>query len=368
MWGHAPRAQAQHLHFRGNSGSNSRVEAARTNLFLQSQTINTGANWVPTRASVSTNATTSPDGTATAEKLVEDGTAANTHFVTQAVTFVSGTTYCISIWAKAGERSWVQLELGAAAFTSATSAYFDLANGVVGTTANSPTTFMQQYPNGWWRIGIIKTATASSGANCNFYLATGDGGRSYSGDSASGLSLYGSQCEAGSFPSSYIPTTTGSVARTADSCIRTLGLEFSATAGTVVVQGRASGGQDAANAQAVWEFNDGTASNRIVQLRTAAGDLARYSVFVAGAQQGPLDGTFINSTAFKSGIAWSANDLAYSHNGAAATTDATATIPAITKLEIGCATVGFVQMNGHIRRFDYYPARLPNADLVRLAA
>jgi len=170
------------------------------------------------------------------------------------------------------------------------------------------------------------------------------------------------QFEAGAFASSRIPTTTVSVARTADSCIRTLASEFSATAGTVVVAGRASGGQDAANPQFVWDFNDTTAGNRFFMSRLAALDTARYNVTTATVGQGPIDGTFVNSTNFKAAATWAANDLALSFNGGAVGTDTSATLPTVTKLELG-SELSVNQGNCYIRTFDYYPTRLPNTFL-----
>jgi hypothetical protein len=74
---------------------------------------------------------------------------------------------------------------------------------------------------------------------------------------------------------------------------------------------------------------------------------------------------FVNSTAFKSAAAWALNDVAFSFNGNAVATDTVVTLPTVTQLGIGQAAFqSFTQMNGHIRRFDYYPTRLPNTYLV----
>lgn len=175
--------------------------------------------------------------------------------------------------------------------------------------------------------------------------------------------FWGVQQEAGQFASSYIPTTTTSVARTADSCIRTLGSEFSATAGTVVVQGRASGGQDASVGQAVWSFDDGTLNERFCFTRSPTTDNGNYIVTDGGVAQAVLPNTFVNLTTFKAGAAWAANDAAVTFNGNAIQTDAAVTLPTVTTLNLGGMALS-TQMNGHIRRFDYYPTRLPNTYLV----
>jgi len=342
------------------------MEAARTNLCLQSQTF--GTTWTQTRATVGSNAVVAPDGTTTADTIIEDGTAANDHQVLQSPTFVSGTVYTVSVWAKASNRIWLIMQLGAGAFSGVPTCSFNLSTGVVGTAGGGGTSTITSFGNGWYRCTMTATATASAAAAFRLYVGEGDNDATFNGLSQDSLYLWGAQVEAGAFPSSYIPTTTGSVARTADSCIRTLGSEFSATAGTVVVAGRASGGQDAGAAQIVWDIGDTTANNRLFVARLTAADTARYQIFAGGVGQGPLDNTFVNSTAFKSASAWSANDLAMSFNGAAIQTDASASIPAVTSLGMGVYTGAGSQMNGHIRRFDYYPTRQTNAFLVSASA
>lgn len=338
------------------------VEASRTNLCLQSSDLST--TWVNERSSETVNATTSPDGSSNADKLVEDATASNTHALFQNVTFANATPYTYSFFVKPAERSWIALQLPATAFTAATFAYFNLSGaGAVGTTSGSPTsTQITAYPNGWYRCSISKVSTAALAGDCYLYMASGDGGAAYNGDGTSGLYAWGAQIEAGAFASSYIPTTTVSVARTADVCTRTLGSEFSATAGTVVVSGRAQVGQDTSVIQDIWEINDTTAANRFLFFRPNASDAARFNTFVTSVGQGPVDATFVNATNYRAAMAWAANDLALSFNGGAVATDNVATLPTVTQLQLG-NTLGAGQANGHIKSFDYYPTRLDNATL-----
>lgn len=337
------------------------MEAARTNLCLQSQTFD-NASWTKTRATVSADATTSPDGTANADALVEDATAANSHFVGQTISFTSGTAYTATVFVKAAARSFVAIQFGAAAFGVVQSVYLNLSSGAIGTTAGTPTVSVESFSNGWYRLRLTATATATAGANINIFAAEADNDALFDGLSQNSIYIYGAQVEAGAFPSSYIPTTTTSVARSADVCTRTLGSEFSATAGTVVVRGRASGGQDAANGNHIVGLDDGTANERIRFLRAVGTDTARVQVTDGGVGQALLDGTFTNSALFKAAYAWAANDFAFSFNGGAVVTDAAGTLPTMTTLWLGGAFTADA-MNGHIRTFDYWPTRLPNTFL-----
>jgi len=343
------------------------MEASRTNLALQSQTFDNAA-WTNTQASVSANAATAPDGTQTADTIIEDGST-NVHGnrVTTDITIVSNSTNTLSLYVKAAGRTVAYLKLSGTTDANGVAGTFDLS-AVTATptnfgTGSGGTASIQALPNGWFRC-VITGAINNAETLARPRLRIFNGAESYAGDGASGLYFWGAQVEAGAFPSSYIPTTTVSVARTADSCIRTLGSEFSASAGTVVVAGRASGGRDAAQDQYVYQIDDVTFSERYRFVRFIGTDTARFQVSDGGASQAALDATFVNSTAFKHAAAWAANDFAASLNGAAVLTDAVGTLPTVTTLNLGLAPSGLSQMNGHILRFDYWPERKTNAFLV----
>jgi len=352
------------------------MEAARTNLTIQSQDLS-GLDWTKVRSSISSNATAAPDGTTTADTLVEDSTAAATHRMATnlSLTVAAATTYTFSCFIKAAGRTRGQLRFVGSADTDGVTIEFNLTAGTASGAANigtgsGATGSIQALPNGWYRVWVTGALNGGlTAANPRIGLEDDSGNLSYNGDGASGLHLWGLQVEAGAFPSSYIPTTTASVARTADSCIRTLGSEFSATAGTVVVAGRASGGQDASSAQFIFNFDDGTTNERVGLVRPPASDTASFRIFDGGALQVLLDNTFTNSTAFKASLAWQLNDAAICFNGGAAQTDTLITVPTVTSLFLGHQFSGdAVKMNGHIRRFDFYPTRLSNAFLQSASA
>jgi hypothetical protein len=140
---------------------------AKHNLLLQSQTFD-NASWTKTRSSVTQDTAVAPDGTTTADSLVEDGTAANTHDLRQAVTNTGTNTWALSVYLKAVNRSWALIELqNATATSNRARAWFDLQNGVVGTgnTAGSGVTYVshsiQNVGNGWYRCILVGTADSA---------------------------------------------------------------------------------------------------------------------------------------------------------------------------------------------------------------
>ena len=347
------------------------MEASRTNLCLQSQTLD-NASWVKSNSSVTADAATAPDGTTTADKIVENGATAQ-HIAQQIgiAPLVAASVYCASVFVKADTRTKGRLLFIDSLQIDGVGVSYDLTAGTAAATAafgagTLTASGIIPYANGWYRVwvsGAMNNLKVAGGP----YLNTRDaaGSDSYTGDTTSGFFAWGAQLELGAFPSSYIPTTTVSVARTADSCIRTLSTEFSATAGTVVVAGRASGGQDAAANQIPWDFNDTGTTNRIALFRNLGTDTAEFRITSAGvAQLGALTGTFVNSTTFKAASAWAVNDAAFSFNGGAVSTDNTVALPAVTPTVLGLGgNIPLSTMNGHIRSFDYFPQRLDNATL-----
>jgi hypothetical protein len=187
-------------------GSDGLIQTAVTNLLLRSEEFQT--TWSPTRASITVDAAVAPNGTVTADKLAEDSTAANTHTLQQAFSFIGGITYTASVYVKAAERIYFNLELGGSGvFGTATSATFSLLDGSVFSSSNSPVTSATSIGNGWWRFSVSKTATSSAGSNVIFYLANDSGSRVYTGDGTSGIFLWGAQLEQSSTVGEYIPTT-----------------------------------------------------------------------------------------------------------------------------------------------------------------
>ena len=168
------------------------IEGARTNLCLQSQTFD-NASWSKVRSSVSANVVVAPDGTTTADKLVEDTTASNTHRVQQSITISSGVAHTASVYLKAAERSWAALTFFDG--TSTWTIYANLSTGALGSSSGSPTaTTITALANGWYRVSLTAT-TGNTAGQVQIYAATADGTISYTGDGASGLYLWGAQLE-----------------------------------------------------------------------------------------------------------------------------------------------------------------------------
>lgn len=187
-------------------------EAQATNTFLQSNTFSS-ASWLKARSSISPNVIQSWDGTLTGDKLITDNTAAASHYIYQSQSYVSGTTYTMSIYAKAGEYGFCTLELPSTAFTTAQRATINLTTGATTVNVGSATVTSTDAGNGWWRLSVTAAATVTTAANPICYIAEGAADFTISGDGVSGIYIADAQHEVGSAPTSRITTTTEIVTR-----------------------------------------------------------------------------------------------------------------------------------------------------------
>lgn len=181
----------------------------RTNLITYSEQLDNAA-YTKNNVTVSANAIQAPDGTMTADKIVETATT-SPHTIVQAKSVTSGTPYTLSVHAKAAGRTMMRMTEGN---TLTSQAWFDLQNGVVaGVTGNgSPSASIKPLGDGWYRCSLTYTTGASQTvANAQWGPSTGYGDFSYAGDITKGIYTWGAKFEPGSVATSYFGTTTTAV-------------------------------------------------------------------------------------------------------------------------------------------------------------
>ena len=181
-------------------GSDGVLRSAVTNLLLRSEEFN-DASWGKTGSTVTANATTAPNGTLTADKIVEDNSN-GTHVVSQFIP-VSGTSYVYSVYAKASERTKLVFSGGGFAAQGFT-ATFNLSNGTLDANTGSKASIVAVGDN-WYRC--IVSFTASNATTFAWNLADASGSNTYLGNNTSGLFLWGAQLEQSATVGEYIPTT-----------------------------------------------------------------------------------------------------------------------------------------------------------------
>jgi hypothetical protein len=319
------------------------IEESRTNSILQSE--NFGTTWAAGGCAVSVNTAVAPDGNTTADSV--NITNANGHFVAQNIAVSASTAYTFSFWVKRG---------------TATALSYSIFNNTGGSNIVGSTSYYNQTSSEWSRVSFTFTTPVGC-TNIAVYILR-DGG------STGTVLLWGAQLEAGSFPTSYIPTTTSSLARSADVCTFT-GADFNrfynSTSGTLLSEASISNligsnrgivqvdsGSNLSVIRHVYGFPDGGFRSII----RASGDTSTELSTVLGTA----------STIQKRIIAYEGTSFASVTNGGAVAT-ATRTMPTgLNAMRIGNLADGSFYLSGHIAAIRFYKKRLPNAKIVTLTA
>ena len=338
------------------------IEEARTNLCLRSDDL-ANSSWGKVNSSVISNSAASPSGSIDADKIVED-TTSGPHLCNITISGLSAsTTYTLTVYLKAAERNWVYLDPVNPGVSNQRT-FFNLSNGTVGTNAVGNSASITSVGNNWYRCVITRTTSVGqTSIRIEIAATTNDAVVSYVGDGVSGILVWGAQLELGSFPTSYIPTTTVSVVRSADVCSITGG-DFSGiynqSEGTLLTNAFTPASGD----RTVVATDDNT-SNEMVRLRTE-GTNPFFKVTDGGVDVVAIDSGAISANiTFKLAGAYRLNDFASSVDGGSAVTDTLGAIPTVDRMRIGSGQAGNT-MCGCISSIRYYKKRLPNAKLQTL--
>ena len=356
------------------------IEEQRTNSLPRSAEFD-NASWVKTRATVTANTSTAPDGTTSADSIVEDGTAANTHDLRQGGVVNSATTnWALSFFLKAVNRTWALIELqNATATSNRARAWFNLQTGVVGTgnAAGSGITYVshsiQNVGNGWYRCVVVGTVDVSVTSIQAWVEGTiADNTSNYDGvNGQTSIYVWGAQLEAGAFPTSHIPTTTPALTRSADvASVNTLSPWYNASASTLYTEFNTPVPTTVTNSAVVAGYDDGTANNRFSNFYVSNTGAVAANQTTAGAANYTITGAsgFTLSSVQKQATRVQAGSYASSVNGAAAVTDSFASAPpTVNTLRFGLRPSG-TQANMWLRRVTVYPRGLSNAELQAITA
>lgn len=333
------------------------IEETRANLLLNSAAIG-AASWnALSGATVSANIITAPDGTLTADKLVED-TSNGAHRTGQdVVTTAAAHTY--SVFLKPAGRNFALLYTNVGNVGISVNLTTGATSAVPGLSAPT-TTVITPWRDGWFRCAITFTATAAT--NTMFVFLCSDATTfTYTGDGTSGAYIWGAQLEAGSFATSYIPTTTTSLTRNAD-VVSMTGTNFSdwynASEGSFYARG--SRNNDASFSALVAVSSDASNEMYMTQTSSRAFAFIRSSAGVNGDLNGQVN-SWIGGTVGSAVFAYKLNNAALAVNANSTITDTTVTIPTVNRLDIGARSNGTF-MNGHIQRVSYWPQRLIDAE------
>lgn len=339
------------------------IEEQRANLILYSEQLDNAA-W-SALGPITANAAVAPNGITTADKL-SDPSDTYTGYAYQTVTVTAGTDYVMSAFVKAGDATTGRIALvdPTLGFSLVVYADFDLSAGTisaptnVGGTWTGATSSITAAGNGWYRVTVGAKLVGNTSVNAALYTSA-----SYIGQGI-GFYIWGAQIEAGTFATSYIPTTSATATRSADSVTLT-GTNFSSwynqTEGAFVVKGLVP--PNLAAFPYIYAASDGSQNNQIGAYAFTNG--VYTSIRTGGVAQGAVGvvSTPAVGAQFKFATAYQFNNAVSALNGTLGTVDTTVDVPTVNQFRIGATGLGTQFNNACIQQLVYYPNRLSDADL-----
>jgi hypothetical protein len=353
-------------------------EPARTNLALYSEQFDNAA-WTATDCTVAADAATAPDGTTTADSLTVTAADGN---VAQAVTITSGYGAAASVHAKAFATSFLYAQ--ATGGTDTVEVWFNLSAGTVGTNTSGASTVVlsqariESAGGGFYRCSVEVTTATVTTLTVQFSAAAADGSAPANTDS---VYVWGAQIEAASAETnrtSYIPTTTATVTRSADLLLMpvtsqhvaldrgTIIFEWTQQAATATASGLDAMfggiGNTSGDAVYIYRASSNTIAAKIVGSSVDASFTAATCAFAQGAT-------------YKFGFTWDATRYAKCVDGGAvvAETKALPSLASVARIAIGASpwstAVSSAQLNNvAYRAFRYAPHIVDDDTLQALTA
>lgn len=316
-------------------------EPQRTNIVTYSEDL---SQWTIANGTLTPNATVSPDGTQNAGRVVFNNTALD---LKRTVTVVAGQTYTISFY--------IKLESG----TGLQGRFYDNSNS---TNIEYYTYTSQVQGTEWSRV--TRSVTAPSGCTeMQIWLLAAS-------SSLVTASFWGAQFEAGSYATSYIPTSGSSVTRNQDLFTRDgIASLINSPEGVLFVEMAALVND---STKRTIGLSDGTNTNRLAIRYDAASNTVQGFMQVGGATKGNVNVNSFTITNFlKIAYKWKAGDFALWINGAevATSTDATSFgAGVLTKMQFNEADGAGDEYSGKLRQLQLYKTALTDAQLTSLTS
>jgi hypothetical protein len=336
------------------------VEPQRTNLALYSSSF-TNAAWAKNATSVTANAAISPSGIQDAQ-LITSAATNDEHLVYYFDGSNLNQVLTISVFVKKLNYKYAILRsvTGGVYKISA----FDLDNGTIASQDLGPST-IEDMGNGWYRISATFTSNPSTfGITFGFSPTTS---HIYTGDGTSGNYAWGFQTEAGSYSTSYIPTTSASVTRNADVISKTgISSLIGQTEGTMFVDFNYFGN---INAPATFEaiplnVGNGTFSNSIYF--TVFQSTLYLVVWSGGVNQATISLGAVTQGRYKAAVTYINNDVKAYLNGTLAGSDTSVTLPTLSDVYLGAAGTSTTPEAHSTNAAALWKTRLTNDQLTAL--
>jgi hypothetical protein len=326
----------------GASCPSLKLEPSRSNILPQSEFF--GASWSASNITITSNATTSPEGVENAT-TIENTSASN--YLVYGASVTASTTYQFSFYAKNVDA------------TVANVIFYDASNSAVIST----TSYVGDLTTEWKRLDFSVTTPVGC-TSLNINIVNGLSGS---------MHIWGAQLEAGAYATSYIPTYGTSATRTAEECKKTgISSLIGQTEGTLFVEvdtavlGDIYGG----NNRRFLTISDGTTNNRIVIAQNRTTDAINLAVITSATLVADISTASNQSGIKKIAVGYANNDFVLYVNGVQIGTDTSGGVPPCSRLGVGVYETAAQNYNAAcpIKQALLFKTRLSNSDLAALTS
>ena len=339
------------------------LEPSRTNLATYSEAFDNAA-WTHHDVTV-VSGQVSPTGNTSAFKLVE-GTEISYHqiYLGNVFTPVVNNYYTFSFFAKPAERTVIN---GILQTYNLIDVKFDLiaktATVISGLNASGT---IKEYSNGWYKCTVSGQSSQVLGAYVNIQLNNGSN-NVYNGDGSSGAYIWGAQVEAGSYATSYIPTSGSAVTRVGDACSGAGNEQvINSTEGVLYFEGSVFEND---STYRMITISDGTYSNIIRMFFLNGNNGIRADYTVGGVSQASIDFYSDITITNKYAFSWKQNQFKLFVNGSQSYTTQTGNVAASGTFNVLNLTKGSAwstDLYGNTKDVRVYNTALTDAELATL--
>ena len=350
------------------------IEEQKTNDITQSN----ASNWSNSGVSKSTNTSqdVSPEGLNTAT-IVSESTNNGLHRIKSPnISFTNTRTFSVWIKRNSGTRD---LYINANAIMGA-GLNFNFDTETLGSTTG--TASFERYPNQWYRFSLSGTGTGNTnGVYIQFTESGDEGDDSYVGNSSNSFLVWGAQLEWGVFASSLIPTSGTAVTREEEEPMidgrkNNTGLDldnreyYNPEEGTHLIEFRGGILQDGdADATILSYTTDGIDRQLMFSGTVSGGGSTPSETSIGYHDVTSLNGSN-HTTSFKTAaFAYGGTTMSLASDGNVA--NGTWDRPQYLNTDSGQVLLGHINLlhrgiNGHIKKYHYYPRRVSETQLKSL--
>lgn len=334
------------------------LEPARTNLIQYSEDF---SGYPTTNLNAISNQNISPNGSLNGTFL-RPTTDNSSHQLYKTTSLTAGTN-TLSSFIKAGNYSKFRFYFFDG--TTAHEVYGDSSNGTIHSTNSSVK--VENYGNGWYRYSITATNVNYSVGNYTIRVTDENYQDTWAGNGIDGLYIFGWQFEVGSFPTSYIPTTTTTVTRSAETASGAgNSTTFNDSEGCLMLE--ISRLNKADSSSEIISINDGSLSNYITLYYNSSG--VTYTInFGSTERNGNFSMSANNQAIFnKIALKYKSQDVSLFVNGFEVDTNSgTLGLTGLNSLEFNHGNDAF-DFYGKAKQIQYFDSILADTQLEQLTS